>query len=237
MPFTTDEFFSVFARYNEAIWPSQVLAYVFAALAVWALARLTRWRTKVLTAILAVMWAVNGIGYHWIFFTEVNPAAWAFGLAFVVQALALAGSAYMSPGFSFEVRQDERSFVGLALMAFATIVYPIWGWQAGHSYPATPMFGVAPCPTTIFTVGLLLLGTWNVTRWLLIMPALWSALGGSAAILLRVPQDYGLIATLVVVAAVAIGQMPARQVCRNLSSRDLPPGASSSRNTSQHSAQ
>ena len=55
----------------------------------------------------------------------------------------------------------------------------------------TPLFGVAPCPTTIFTLGLLLLS--NASWRLFVIPLVWSAIGGSAAVLLAVPQDYGLI--------------------------------------------
>ena len=90
------------------------------------------------------------------------------------------------------------------MIAFATLIYPAWGAFAGHSYPATPLFGVAPCPTTIFTVGVLLLGNWRAVRWLLIIPAIWSLIGGSAAILLQVPQDAGLLASLTIILALAI---------------------------------
>jgi hypothetical protein len=55
----------------------------------------------------------------------------------------------------------------------------------------TPLFGVAPCPTTIFTLGMLLLS--NASWRLFVIPLFWSAVGGSAALLLAVPQDYGLI--------------------------------------------
>jgi hypothetical protein len=205
MPFSIDEFFAVFARYNAAIWPLQLLAYLLAAAAVGALALHIRRRTAVVTGILAMLWAVNGIGYHWLFFAEVNPAAWAFGAVFLVQAFVLASAPYLFPALQFAVRRDARSIVGLTLVAFAAVAYPLLGWLAGHDYPASPMFGVAPCPTTIFTVGMLLLGTWRAVRWLLIVPALWAAIGGSAAILLNVPQDYGLIATLLLIIAFAVG--------------------------------
>jgi uncharacterized membrane protein YjjB (DUF3815 family) len=55
----------------------------------------------------------------------------------------------------------------------------------------TPLFGVAPCPTTIFTLGMLLLS--NASWRLFAIPLVWSIIGGSAAVLLGVPQDYGLI--------------------------------------------
>lgn len=69
-----------------------------------------------------------------------------------------------------------------------------------------PAFGVAPCPTTIFTVGVLMTGPWRMVRWLLAVPFLWALVGGSAAVLPAVPQDTGLIATAAVLGAVALGR-------------------------------
>jgi len=56
-----------------------------------------------------------------------------------------------------------------------------------------PMFGIAPCPVVIFTFGLLLMATTRVSRWLLVAPVAWSLIGGSAAFLLRIPQDWLLL--------------------------------------------
>ncbi len=55
------------------------------------------------------------------------------------------------------------------------------------------MFGIAPCPVTLFTFGVLLLTTAPVPRWLLIIPLAWSLLGGTAAFMLGVPQDWPLL--------------------------------------------
>jgi len=55
------------------------------------------------------------------------------------------------------------------------------------------MFGVTPCPVAIFTFGLFLLTVRPVPRWLLVIPFVWSLIGGSAAILLQVPQDWLLL--------------------------------------------
>src|SRR5678815_5669775 len=53
-----------------------------------------------------------------------------------------------------------------------------------------PTFGV-PCPTMIFTAGMLMLATLRSWR-LSIVPVIWSLIGGSAAFLLGVRADYGL---------------------------------------------
>lgn len=81
-----------------------------------------------------------------------------------------------------------------------------------------PVFGVAPCPTTIFTVGVLLTGTWHVARWLLIVPGLWAAVGGSAAIFLGVPQDVALLAALAILLLFAVGHLSGLRFARHVAS-------------------
>jgi hypothetical protein len=184
-----------------------VASYLLGLLAVGLCFVRSRTATAAISAILASMWLVNGVGYHWAFFSEINAAARVFGLLFLVQALFLLGAPLARPEFRIEARADARTILGLGLAGFATILYPLWGRLAGHVWPAVPTFGLAPCPTTIFTIGLLLLGSWRVARWLLVMPVLWSAVGGSAAVLLGVPQDYGLIAALFLTLGFAVAAL------------------------------
>jgi len=54
------------------------------------------------------------------------------------------------------------------------------------------LFGVAPCPTTIFTIGMLLLARGRWVVWLSIIPLLWSLVGLAAALQLGIPEDFGL---------------------------------------------
>jgi len=206
MPFTQEAFFAVFGRYNVAIWPLIVLIYLLGATSVALLFRPSRFATLFISLTLAAMWLVNGMGYHWSFFRTINPAATIFAAVFVLQAGLLLVLTLRSHELRFAVRRDARSAVGLFLALFAAVLYPLWGWFAGHVWPRMPAFGVAPCPTTIFTIGILLMGSWQVVRWLLILPGLWAAIGGSAAILLGVPQDFALLAALVILVLFAVGR-------------------------------
>jgi peptidoglycan/LPS O-acetylase OafA/YrhL len=90
-----------------------------------------------------------------------------------------------------------RSAAGVALIVFALVVYPVWSAYAGHRYPATATFGL-PCPTTIFTLGVLAFAARPYPRSPLIVPLLWCFVGAQAAFLLSVPPDLGLIAAAVV---------------------------------------
>jgi hypothetical protein len=204
MPFTIEQFFGVFTRYNLDLWPWQIAALLAGIAAVALLWRETRSSAVAISLILSAMWLINGIGYHWMYFAQVNPAARLFAAVFVLQGLLLARVSFTSPDARFRVRTEPASLFGLVCIAFALLLYPAVGWLVGHRYPAMPMFGVAPCPTTIFTIGVLLQGPWRQMRWLLVIPGLWAAVGGSASLLLGVPQDYALIATLVALVALAV---------------------------------
>jgi hypothetical protein len=77
-----------------------------------------------------------------------------------------------------------------------------------------PMFGITPCPLTIFTFGMLMLTNAPVPRRLLVIPVAWSLIGGSAAFLLDVPQDWlllfsGLAAVPIVLAGRRAGSLQA----------------------------
>jgi hypothetical protein len=61
---------------------------------------------------------------------------------------------------------------------------------------------------TLFTFGVLLVAITRVLRVLLVIPALWSVVGGSAAILLDMPQDW----LLLLGGAVAVPLIVARGV-------------------------
>lgn len=86
-----------------------------------------------------------------------------------------------------------KAVAGAALIVFALVVYPVWSAYAGHPYPATPTFGL-PCPTTIFTIGMLCFAVPPTPRSPLIVPLLWCLVGAQAAFLLGVQPDLGLIA-------------------------------------------
>jgi hypothetical protein len=205
MPFTAEQFFEVFAAYNAAIWPVQIIAYALGLIAVamlwsnWSIGK------QLVLPILAIMWLWNGLAYHLMFFSPINPAAKGFAAIFIVQATILAATSIDRGSLQLEVRRDPRSFLGLAVIFYALFVYELLGYLSGHGLMKGPLFGVTPCPTTIFTVGVLLLARGKPVIWLAIIPVIWSMLGVSAAVLFDVREDFALAvaATMLVVVLVA----------------------------------
>lgn len=198
LPFTHEQFAQVFAAYNAAVWPAQAVAYILGVIICIALARGTRASASVAAFGLAAMWIWSGVAYHVAFFATINPAAYAFGALFVVEGLllALAGA---SRRLQFGATDRLRHWAGWGLIVYALVLYPLVGLGTGVTYPALPMFGITPCPVTLFTFGVLLLSSARVPWWMLVIPAAWSLVGGSAAWLLQVPQDWPLLLSVLAV--------------------------------------
>jgi hypothetical protein len=203
-PFTIDEFLQVFQDYNLAIWPKQVFAYALGLVALLAAFSRRDDASRLAFAALAVLWTFVGIGYHLMFFAQINPLAPVFAGFFVVQAILLVASAIRPGDLGLRIGWNLRSVAGLSCILYAVVIYPILGIRAGHGGMAGPMFGVAPCPTTIFTLGILMIARGRWVIWLSIIPVLWSLVGLAAAVQLGIPEDLGLpVAGAVLIAVLA----------------------------------
>lgn len=190
LPFSQEQFLDVFARYNHGIWPVQILAFAVCLLLVGAMfLRKTPSHSAVMVS-LGLLWLLNGIGYHWMYFAHINPAARVFGAAFVLQAILFFIAA--KPRNQCHMLSGPRAYAGWAMLTYAVVVYPLIGAWAGHTYPRSPILGVAPCPTTIYTLGLLLAFVGRTPRHLFVIPLLWSGLSLSAAVSLGIWEDFGL---------------------------------------------
>jgi len=191
LPFSTAQFLDVFARYNEAVWPAPVVFSAMAVMAVLLALRPAADSGRSVMAMLAFFWGWMGLVYHGLFFTRINPAAYLFGVLFVAQGVLLALVA-LRRAPSFRLRADAAGIAGAVLVVYALAGYPLAGWLAGQRFPAAPTFGL-PCPTVIFTFGVLLWADRRLPAWLLAIPAAWAVVGTVAAGSLGMTEDYALL--------------------------------------------
>ena len=192
IPFTIEQFLDVFRRYNESVWPAQWILLLVGVAAVVLARRADPRASRAISLALAGLWLWMGVVYHLTFFRAINPAAVAFGLLFVAQAALLAWLGAWRGRLAFAARADAAGVTGGLLVLYALVAYPALGYVLGHRYPAAPTFGV-PCPTTIFTFGLLMWARPPVPRAVVVVPALWSVVGASAAGWLGMREDLGLV--------------------------------------------
>ena len=190
LPFTREAFLDQLATYNTVLWPAVVALWVASAIAfAWLVSPQGRTHGRWITALLVVHWAWSAIAYHAALFTRINPAAWLFAALFLVQAALFAWLGLIKGDLSFGSSRTAWTLVARVLMLYA-LLYPAITILEHGSVVRVPAFAL-PCPTTIFTAGVLLLAP-SPRRSLAIVPIVWSAIGGSAAFLLGVSADYAL---------------------------------------------
>jgi hypothetical protein len=205
IPFSFNEFFRTFAEYNQAVFPFQAIL-IAAALVATLLAARPRW-SRVTAALLSFLWLWMGAVYHFLFFSSINPAAFIFAGMFISQSFLFFYYGIARERVEFTVRNDRYGIAGLVLILYSIFGYPIIGYIHGESYPAIPTFGL-PCPTTIFTFGMLLWTRNAVPPVLFVVPALWSLIGFSAVTAFGVIEDLG----LPIAAAVAVALLMYREL-------------------------
>lgn len=205
LPYTAEVFHAFLAQYNAAIWPAPLVGV---ALGVAALAlRPVAGAGRLVALILVAAWTWSGLVFHLGWFQTINFAAAGYGAVFLVQAALVAwlGLARdrLAPGALAPGRRGARvgvvGWAGAAMVAYALVGYPLVELLAGRGLAGAPLFAVAPGPTALATIGLVLLAA-RPPAMLLIVPVLWAVAEGATAWILVVPRD----AALPVAAVVAV---------------------------------
>lgn len=106
-------------------------------------------------------------------------------------AAAFLWAGVLRRGLHFSAHGSARTAAGGAPVVYALAVYPALCMLTGHGYPAMPTFGL-PCPTTLFTIGVLAFAAPPLPRVVLIAPLLWCLVGSQGAFLLDVRADLAL---------------------------------------------
>jgi Family of unknown function (DUF6064) len=192
LPFSLADFLTVFKTYNQSIYPLQIVFYFAAFACIYLLFTKNKNINKIISIVLSFFWLWMGIVYHIIFFSAINKAAYIFGAFFIMQGIMFAGCGLIRKKLSFEYTKTNENNVGIILISYALIIYPVLGTFLGHSYPYSPTFSL-PCPTTIFTFGVFLFANKKVPPHLLFIPLLWSVIGFTAALNLTIYEDIGLL--------------------------------------------
>ena len=190
-PFTIEQFMQVFSDYNLGVWPIQIYLVMIASVLIVLILKNMPGIGKLVLAILGFFWLWMGVAYHLMYFTEINAAAYGFGAAAVLQSIVFFFLAFKkSPVFSSDF--STRSMAGIVLIVYSILIYPLIAHFQGHIFPVSPTFGL-PCPTTIFTFGILLFLQQRIPFFIVFIPLLWTIIGTSAAMMLGMVEDYGLI--------------------------------------------
>lgn len=202
-PFTLEQFLEVFKNYNQAAFPMQIVLYLSSAIAIYFAIKPNTKSDKIISILLSFLWFWMGIVYHIIFFTAINKAAYFFGALFITQGILFLVFGVFQNKLTYQFQKDKYGISGIILIVFSLIIYPVAGHLLGQVYPFSPTFGL-PCPTTIFTFGLLLMNQKKTSFWILIIPFIWSVIGFMAVFQFGIWEDTGLIVASLITVSLLI---------------------------------
>ena len=191
-------FFNNVSAYNVSIFPMQIITLVVAIVLTYLLfVRPSTIVNKLIKIYLSFtfVWFVLMFPFEGVFKII-------FGLVHIVIAILFFIDIFTAKiEFKFPETSGKRYFM-LFLIFSAFALYPLIEYMSGHLYPKILLFGVAPCPTIIFSLALLIGAVPKVGKLifiLLIFSAISSGLsvpimlGVWADLLLLVSGIYGLI--------------------------------------------
>jgi len=184
LPYSLEVLFALLAQYNRTFWPAPPLA-VLLALGVLALTlRPVRGGERAVGGVLALFWIWVGAAYQLGTMMAVDFAAPLYGALWIAQGLLLAWTGVLRGRLAFRFEGGGAAWAGLGLALFALVGYPLIVGLMGHGWQAVPLVGLAPDPTAIFTMGLLLLTAGRVPPVLIVLPLLWTGVAAMTGWLL-----------------------------------------------------
>lgn len=198
--FAPRTYWRLFELYNAAIVPLQAVGLIVGAALVRVSLRPTRLRLRIALGVLSLAWLWVGIAFLWRHYATINWAApWPAG-AFVVQAALLAGAglALRSPAETASVAAASPH--ATLLVTFAVAIWPLVGSLDGRSWIGWEFFGVAPDPTAIGTLGLLLLLPRGPRYVLAIVPAAWCVVSAATLWAMGAWQTAAMVVALAIFA-------------------------------------
>jgi hypothetical protein len=177
--FSPRTYYRLFELYNREIWPAQILTLGAGVAILPLLRRGGAGPGRVIATILAGCWLWVAWGFHFQRYATINWAAAYFAAAFAVEALLLAWTGVIRGRLQFGAPDSAAGRAGLGIALFALVVQPLIGPLAGRDWAQAEIFGVAPDPTALATLGILLLAAKRVQWALLLIPASWCAVTGA----------------------------------------------------------
>lgn len=177
----------LFELHNEEWWPLPLFA-----LALGAVLFVLAWRGgeragRALLIILAACWLWVAWAWHAQRYAPINWAAEYFAWAWGVQAVLLGVAAWRGR-FDAAPAAILRRGLGLVLLGAVWVIYPLLGPLLSRGWTPAELFGMAPDPTALATLGALLSIKLRHAGWLFPIPAAWCLISGATLWAMDAPE-------------------------------------------------
>jgi hypothetical protein len=211
--FSSRTYYRLFEIYNAAVWPAQIAA-IGLGLTILVLlfrAKAEAARGRGIAAILAACWLWVAIAFHAKHYATINWAAVYFAWAFGLEAAFLIGFGVVWGRLRFERPVDSPGRAGFWIFLFALVLAPLVAPLLGRGWKAAEIFGVAPDPTAVATLGILLLAGGRGRGWLMVIPVIGCAISGFTLLAMKSPDAGVPVLAAALAIALTIWQSRARR--------------------------
>ncbi len=186
--FSPRTYYRVIERLNESVWPAHLLTLALGCMLLVLALRPTVPRLRIVWMTLALLWLWTGWAFVWRRYSAINWAAVYFLPLYGVQALLLVIEALRAS--TAKPLAGRTRATGLTLLVGAVALYPIIALLLGRGWGQAEVFGIAPDPTAIATLGLVLLAPSRQAGRLMVIPVLWCLISGLTLWAMQSPEAW-----------------------------------------------
>jgi hypothetical protein len=177
--FSPRTYYRLLQRHNEALWPLQVFTLGLGLLILWLLRRPSPRRSRIISTILAGLWAWMAWAFLWKRYAAINWAATYAIPMFALEALLLGWVGALNGRLTYRPSRDPAGVIGMSLLAFSLAIYPLLAPLSGRPWRQAEVFAITPDPTALATLGLLAMAEGGRPGALMVVPLLWCLLSGA----------------------------------------------------------
>jgi hypothetical protein len=189
--FSPFSYFRLYEISNESLWPWQLPLLLMGIVCAWFIKRENLSPAGLL---MATLWVFVAWWFFHRYYGPIYPAARGFGLLFVIEAVLLLLTSLAGKRWFGEPRRHPISRIGWVVFFYSLLFHPFTTLLMGRPWSGIELFGIAPDPTALGTLGLLLLRQGLVASALAVIPLLWLLISGLTHLTMENP--HGLIVPL-----------------------------------------
>jgi hypothetical protein len=139
--------------------------------------------------ILALFWTWVAWAFLWRRYSTINWAAVYLVPLFALQALLLLAAALGGSTVRNRINRRTRA-AALTLFIGGVALYPAIAPLVGRGWNQAEVFGMAPDPTAIATLGLVLLVPGRWSGWVKVVPVVWCLISGLTLWAMGAPEAW-----------------------------------------------
>lgn len=209
--FSARTYYRLFERHNAALWPGHLVTLLAGVALVWLLFRPGPRTARIAGGVLAAAWLMVAVAYFWSRYATIHMGGRWFAAAFAGQAVVLLWWGVLRARLELAAQPAVMGRMGLGLFLFSVLFYPLVGRILGRPWGQSEVFGLAPDPTVLATLGLLLAAN-HARWWLWVVPVGWSLFSAMTLWALHAPEALGMGMVPVVWVVLACRYRRARMV-------------------------